>query len=79
MLKENKKKMMENFKSILDEQVNEKKKIQEEKMIKGANKKMWDINQQFIQDVKDIQYKYEDGMGQAGMNIQRFGNEEDYE
>ena len=79
MLKENKKKMMENFKSILDDQINEKKKIQEEKMLMDTNKKMWDINQQFIQDVKNIQNKYENGMGQARMNIQRFENEEDYE
>ena len=79
ILKENKKKKMENFKSILDDQINEKKKIQEEKMLIGANKKMWDINQQFIQDVKNIQNKYEGEMGQAGMNTQRFENEEDYE
>ena len=79
MLKENKKKMMENFKSILDDQINEKKKIQEEKMLMDTNKKMWDINQRFIQDVKNIQNKYENGMGQARMNIQRFENEDVYE
>ena len=47
----------------MDEQVNQKKKMQQIKnMIDSQEKKqdLYDMNQQFLEDMKNIQNKYED-------------------
>ena len=62
LLKNEKQKKIEEFKKSLDEQVNQKKKMQEIKELmdnKGQKQDIYDINQQFIEDVKNIQNKYE--------------------
>ena len=54
---------MEDFKKSLDEQVNQKKKMQaiKELMADQAQRQdIYEINQQFIDDVKNIQNKYEE-------------------
>ena len=54
---------MEDFRKILDEQVNQKKKMNQIKeMINNQEKKIeiYDMNQQFIEDMKNIQNRYED-------------------
>ena len=58
-----KQKKMEDFRKILDEQVNQKKKMNQIKeMINNQEKKIeiYDMNQQFIEDMKNIQNRYED-------------------
>lgn len=62
LVKNEKQKKIEEFKKSLDEQVNQKKKMQEIKDLmnnKGQKQDIYDINQQFIEDVKNIQNKYE--------------------
>ena len=63
MAKFEKQKKMEDFRKILDEQVNQKKKMNQIKeMINNQEKKIeiYDMNQQFIEDMKNIQNRYED-------------------
>ena len=63
IIKNEKQKKMEDFKRILDEQVNQKKKMQEIKEMlsnKSQKKDIYDINQQFIEDIRNIQNKYEE-------------------
>jgi len=62
LIKNEKQKKMDDFKKSLDEQVNQKKKMQEIKNMlanKGQKQDIYDMNQQFIEDVKNIQNKYE--------------------
>ena len=61
-IKSEKQKKMDDFKRSLDEQVNQKKKMQEIKNLlanKSQKQDLCDMNQQFIEDVKNIQNKYE--------------------
>ena len=61
-IKNEKQKKIDDFKKSLDEQVNQKKKMQEIKNMlanKGQKQDIYDMNQQFIEDVKNIQNKYE--------------------
>jgi hypothetical protein len=61
-IKSEKQKKMDDFKRSLDEQVNQKKKMQEIKNLlanKSQKQDLCDMNQQFIDDVKNIQNKYE--------------------
>ena len=54
---------MKELKKILDKQVNKKKKMNQIKeMINNQEKKIeiYDMNQQFIEDMKNIQNRYED-------------------
>ena len=63
LIKFEKQKKMEDFRKTLDEQVNQKKKMQQIKnMIDSQEKKqdIYDMNQQFLEDMKNIQNKYED-------------------
>ena len=63
MIKNEKQKKMEDFKKSLDEQVNQKKKMQAIKDMlanKGEKQDICDMNQQFIEDVRNIQNKYEE-------------------
>ena len=63
LLKFEKQKKMEDFRKTLDEQVNQKKKMQQIKdMINNQEKKqdLYEMNQQFLEDVKNIQNRYED-------------------
>ena len=63
LIKFEKQKKMEDFRKTLDEQVNQKKKMQQIKnMIDNQEKKqdIYDMNQQFLEDMKNIQNKYED-------------------
>ena len=63
LLKFEKQKKMEDFRKTLDEQVNQKKKMQQIKdMINSQEKKqdLYEMNQQFLEDVKNIQNRYED-------------------
>ena len=62
LIKFEKQKKMEDFRKTLDEQVNQKKKMQQIKnMIDNQEKKqdIYDMNQQFLEDMKNIQNKYE--------------------
>ena len=62
LIKNEKQKKMDDFKRSLDEQVNQKKKMQEIKNMlanKTQKQDICDLNQQFIEDVKNIQNKYE--------------------
>ena len=63
LIKFEKQKKMEDFRKTLDEQVNQKKKMQQIKnMIDSQEKKqdIYEMNQQFLEDMKNIQNKYED-------------------
>ena len=63
LLKYEKQKKIEDFRKTLDEQVNQKKKMQQIKdMISSQEKKqdIYEMNQQFLEDVKNIQNRYED-------------------
>jgi hypothetical protein len=63
LLKYEKQKKMEDFRKTLDEQVNQKKKMQQIKdMINSQEQKqdIYEMNQQFLEDVKNIQNRYED-------------------
>ena len=63
LLKFEKQKKMEDFRKTLDEQVNQKKKMQQIKeMMNNQEKKqdIYEMNQQFIEDVRNIQNRYED-------------------
>jgi hypothetical protein len=63
LLKYEKQKKMEDFRKTLDEQVNQKKKMQQIKdMINNQEQKqdIYEMNQQFLEDVKNIQNRYED-------------------
>ena len=63
LLKFEKQKKMEDFRKTLDEQVNQKKKMKQIKdMINSQEQKkdIFEMNQQFLQDVKNIQNRYED-------------------
>ena len=63
LIKFEKQKKMEDFRKTLDEQVNQKKKMKQIKdMINSQEQKkdIYEMNQQFLQDVKNIQNRYED-------------------
>ena len=63
LIKFEKQKKMEDFRKTLDEQVNQKKKMQQIKNMIDSRETKQDIyhmNQQFLEDMKNIQNKYED-------------------
>ena len=63
IIKNEKQKKMEDFRRTLDEQVKQRKKMKEIRdMMNNQEKKqvIIDMDQQFIEDVRNIQNKYED-------------------
>ena len=71
LLKFEKQKKMEDFRKTLDEQVNQKKKMQQIKdMINNQEKKqdIYEMNQQFLDDVRNIQNRYENNQEIFMMN-----------